>query len=91
MCCYITLDPDQLATLYQKNQAIMSLYNTGSLSAGDFIPEEPGLHDAIYGSVGEFIPQDPGPACCYITLDLDQQATLNQKNRISMMSCNTGS
>ena len=46
-CCYITLDPDRLATLYQKNRAIMLSYNTGSLSAGDFIPEEPGQHDAI--------------------------------------------
>ena len=45
--CYITLDPDQIATLYQKNRAIILLYNNGSLSAGDLIPEEPGQHDAI--------------------------------------------
>ena len=38
---------DQQATLYQKNRASMLLYNTWSLSAGDFIPEEPIQHDIM--------------------------------------------
>ena len=38
----LTLDPDQQATLYQKNRASMLLYNTEAWSAGEFIPEEPG-------------------------------------------------
>ena len=37
--------PDQPATLNQKNRVIMLLYNTGSWSAGDVIPEELGQHD----------------------------------------------
>ena len=37
-CCYITLDPDQQATLYQKSRDNVLLYNTGSWAAGDFIP-----------------------------------------------------
>ena len=39
-CCYITLDPDQHETLLQKTLASMMSYNTVSLTAVDFIPEE---------------------------------------------------
>ena len=45
--CYIILDPDQQATLYQKNRTSMLLYKTGSWSEGDFIPEEPDQHAVI--------------------------------------------
>ena len=45
--CDITLDPDQQATSYEKNRANMLLYNTGSRSAGVFIPDEPGQHAVI--------------------------------------------
>ena len=34
------MDPDQQETLYLKNQINMMLDNTGSWSAGDFIPKE---------------------------------------------------
>ena len=37
----MTLDPDQQATLHQKNRASILLYNTGSWSAGYVIPDEP--------------------------------------------------
>ena len=39
-CCYITLDPDPQATLYEKNRASKLLYNTGIWTAVDFIPDE---------------------------------------------------
>ena len=35
------MDPDKQATLYQTNRVSMMIYNTGSWSAGEFIPEEP--------------------------------------------------
>ena len=40
VCCYLTLIPDQHATLDQTNRVSMLLYNTGSWSKGDFIPDK---------------------------------------------------
>ena len=58
--CYITLDHDKQATLYQPNRPRMLLYNTGSWSTGDFIAKNLVnimLYNTGSWSAGDFIPE----------------------------------
>ena len=71
----------------------MLLYNTGSWLAGDFIPEGQGQHAVIqhWILIGKRVyNRSTDSEWCYVSLDSDQQTTLYQKNRASMLLYNTG-
>ena len=79
------LDPDQQANLYRKNRTRMLLFNTGSWSAGDFVPEESRHHDVILYWIlisRRLYTRRTGPQCCYIKLDPDQKKTSGNCNAL---------
>ena len=70
------------------------LYNIGSWSAGDFVPDEAFQHAVIYHWIFNWsrrYTRRRVPACCYMTLDLEQHSTLNKKYLASMLLYNTES
>ena len=82
-CCYITLDPDQEATLYQTSQLAWGYVTLNSDQQATFFKEKSGQHVVIWHWIlirMRLYTRKTGPACCYITLVLKQQSTLYQTN-----------
>ena len=89
-CRYKIVVSDLHEMLYQKNQTSMSLYYTGSWSAGDLLPEEPGQHDIIQYYILINRRWFTGSISCYKTC-IWSTGDVKPEKRISMMLYNTGS